>query len=194
MSVSLSTLGGPSSVTVDVDKGIFGIPGTQFYLSNGDPNVPTNLPGVVPRRYDFVINLDPQDADYLVLYQYNFIPGTQVLAWLPGFKLVQNTVARNEAATFDMGVALIQFDIALPTGYSSGTGGIPENYDIQFEISNEPGSVLQSPVSASYLITGLVVNNGIATVSMAFTAVEFASNLWVPLAGNKVIHLIITVV
>lgn len=190
----LAILGGPSSITVDVDKGISGIPGTQFYLSYGDPNVPGNLPEATFRRYDICTNVDPQDADYLILYQYNFVPGTQILAWIPGFKLVPNTVARNEPATFASGISQIQFEIELPSGYSSGTGGIPENYDIQFEISNEAGSTQQNPVSASYAITGLLVNNGIATINMAFTAIEFSSNTWIPLNGDKVIHLIITVV
>jgi len=194
MSTSLKNLGGPASVTVDVDKGVSGIPGTQFYLSSGNPNIPTSLPGIVPRRYDFTTNIDPTDSEYLFLYQYNFIPGTETLAWIPGFKLVPNTVARNEAATFVNGQSLIEFDVELPPGYSSGTGGIPEDYDIQFEISNVAGTTQQNPVAASFAITSLLVDGGIATIGMGFSAIEFSSGSWVPVSGNKVIHLIITVV
>ena len=193
---SLSDLDGPSSVTVSVDKGISGIPGSQFYLSNGNPNIPGSIQGLssLPLRYDLCINIDPADADYLYLYQYNFIPGTQTLAWIQGFKLVPNTVAKNENATFTSGVSSIEFEIELPTGYSSGTGGIPENYDIQYEISTEPGTTIQPPVSASYVITGILVEDGIATINMTFSGIEYISDSWAPISGNKVIHLIITVV
>lgn len=190
----LSMLGGPHSVVIDVDKGIAGIQGTQFYLSYGNPNIPGLLTGIVPNRYDFCINIDPSDAEYLFLYQYNYVPGTLILAWIPGFKLVPNTVAKNESATFVNGIALIQFQIELPPGYSSGTGGIPENYDIQFEISNQAGTQTQNPVSASYAITGLIVEDGIATINMGLSGIELVSGNWIPLSGDKVVHLIITVV
>lgn len=192
---SLSILDGPASVTVNVDKGIFGIPGSQFYLSSGDPNIPGNIAGSPAiARYDLCINTAASDANYLFLYQHNFIPGTQVLAWIPGFKLVPNTVAKNQSATFSEGSSTIEFEIELPTGYSSGTGGIPENYDIQYEISIAPGVTIQPPVSAAYTINSILVASGIATINMTFSGVELISDTWTAISGNKVIHLIITVV
>jgi hypothetical protein len=195
MTDRLSILDGPTSVTVNVDKGIFGIPGSQFYLSNGDPNIPGNIESsTAPARYDLCINTDPADADYLYLYQYNYVPNAQILAWIQGFKLVPNTVAKNENATFTLGSSSIEFEIELPTGYSSGTGGVPENYDIQYEISTAPGTTTQPPVSATYAITGILVENGIATINMTFAGIELISGAWIPISGDKVIHLIITVV
>lgn len=194
MTTSLQLLGGPASVTVDVDKGIAGIPGTQFYLSYGDPNVPGSLVGVVPQRYDVCTNIGPADSEYLFLYQYNYIPGTTTLAWIAAFKLTPNTVARNESATFVNGLAAIQFQVELPPGYSSGTGGVPENYDIQFEVANAAGTTQQNPVSGFYVITGILVEDGIATIDMGFSAIEYASGLWIPVSGEKIVHLIITVV
>lgn len=194
MTISLNLLGGPASVTVDADKGIAGIAGSQFYLSYGNPNVPGSLTGATPQRYDVCTNIDPTDSEYLFLYQYNYIPGTETLAWISAFKLTPNTVARNEDATFVNGISAIQFQVELPPGYSSGTGGVPENYDIQFEIANAAGTTEQNPVSGFYVITGILVEDGVATIDMTFSAVEYASGIWIPVSGNKVIHLIITVV
>jgi len=54
------SFGGPASITVASDKGIFGTRGTQFFLSIGDPNIYGNLNYSIPeslndniQRFDF---------------------------------------------------------------------------------------------------------------------------------------------
>ena len=207
MSTLLSSLGGPASVTVDVDKGIPGIPGTQFYLASGNPNDPASLPGVVPKRYDFATNIDPSDSEYLFLYQYNYFidpatglpqidpsTGGLLLAWIPGLRLIPNSVSKNESAFFVNGQSLITFEIELPPGYSSGPGGVPSSFDVQFEITNPAGGPEQAPVAATYQVTNVSIEENIATVSMGFGGVEYVGGFWIPITGSKIVQLLITVV
>ena len=53
---------------------------------------------------------------------------------------------------------------------------------------------IQNPISSFFAITGSSIVNNVASIDLAFSAVEFNQGFWVPVQGQKTIHLVITVV
>ena len=102
--MSLDTLGGPASVVVETDYGTSGIRGTNFFLSNGDPNIPGSIDTAVFTNttiiYDLCINIKPDDAGYLDVYQYLYLPTLGVSAWVVGLQLAPALVAEKQTVTF----------------------------------------------------------------------------------------------
>jgi len=211
----LSTLGGPASIGVEVDVGPTGIRGTNFFLSFGDPNVPTtNLTDAAgniyrftvggtttvlqqPLRFDVAFNVDPQHPDYLFVYQYNRIPGNPNLFWIKAVRLVPNSNARNVDVNFVEGEAEFSVNIPLPPVYEKNPQGIPTRVSVDHSVVNKiaEGPVeYQNPASSSIKIESISVNNNVATFNFSLTSVTYSDEEWVLTEGLKTTHLVITVV
>ena len=71
---SLVVLGGPESINLEVDFGPKGDRGSRIYVGNGKPdNVDI---GQTPNTFDVYINLLPSSDEYLNIYQYMEVLGT----------------------------------------------------------------------------------------------------------------------
>ena len=79
------SFGGPASVTVAADKGIFGTRGTHFFLSIGDPNIYGNLNYSIPeslndyiQRFDFTAITTPGSLSAGQVMLNNFSSPTEI--------------------------------------------------------------------------------------------------------------------
>lgn len=106
-SSSLTVLGGPSSIKVDLDLGSPGIRGSQIFTGPGAPTDPaiqsTVFANDEPIVNDLFINLSPSSPDYLYLYKYENV--NAVLQWSKILRLIPNAVIVNPAVKFINGIA-----------------------------------------------------------------------------------------
>ena len=193
----LAELGGPSSIVVEADIGQPGVRGNRIFLSEGDPNVPGNVEGT-PIQYDLGINVDTSDAGYLFLYYYDQVEGAPpgTLAWIPKFRLIPNSLSKNEDVVFVNGQATASITAPVPPNVSIDPNSPADSIDLQYNIVNriDLTTTVQNPLSSFFFINSLSVNNGLATIEFVFNAIEFNSGIWVPVQGEKTMHLVITVV
>lgn len=99
----LVVLGGPSSVTVELDVGASGQRGSQIFTDVGKPTSPGISFPVPPQINDLFINLNPSDSDYLFLYQYKL--DNAVLGWTKLLRLIPTTILFNPVLKFINGEA-----------------------------------------------------------------------------------------
>ena len=103
-SEELAVFGGPASIDLNVDFGPAGIRGSLILTGNGKPTDPdVDLPNDI-QPFDLYINLNPNDFEYLFLYQYGSING--VLTWSRVLRLIPNTAIANLPVIFYKGEAV----------------------------------------------------------------------------------------
>lgn len=99
----LVVLGGPSSLTLELDIGSAGVRGSQIFTDVGKPTSPNISFESTPLINDLYINLNPSDNEYLYLYQYKL--DNAVLGWVKILRLVPNTILANPVLKFINGEA-----------------------------------------------------------------------------------------
>lgn len=99
----LVVLGGPSSLTLELDIGAAGPRGSQIFTDVGKPTSPNISFETTPQINDLYINLNPSDNEYLYLYQYKL--DNAVLGWTKILRLVPNTILANPVLKFINGEA-----------------------------------------------------------------------------------------
>lgn len=210
--MSLEALGGPASIVVETDFGTTGMRGTNFYLSNGNPNVPgsidTNIFTNTPILYDLCINIKPDDANYLDVYQYLYVPQLNTNMWVVGLQLAPALVAEKETVTFVPGAAIglaesmgygqftpivitvdqtLAIALSLMTQEQRNQAFIAQS-NIMYEIYNN------KPIT-SMIIPGNVSVNTLTnevTVPVSFAAAELDQTLgWIPLIGQKTVSFVL---
>jgi hypothetical protein len=103
-SEELAVFGGPASIDLNVDFGPAGTRGSLIFTGNGKPTDPdVDLPNDV-QPFDLYINLNPDDFEYLFLYQYGSING--ILTWSKVLRLIPNTAIANLPVIFYNGEAV----------------------------------------------------------------------------------------
>lgn len=186
---TLNNLSGPSSVIVEADIGKPGVRGNIIHLSDGDPNVSGNIEAT-PIQYDLAININTSDAGYLFLYYF------ENNVWLPKFRLTPNSLSKNQDVTFVNGQATASITALIPSNVLIDPLAPADSIDLQYNIGNriDLSTNVQNPMSSFYYINSLTVNNGFATIEFIFNAIELDEGSWVPVTGEKTMHLVITVV
>ena len=129
----LVVLGGPSSVTVELDIGATGNRGSYIFTDAGKPTAENISFTVAPQINDLYINLNPSDNEYLYLYQYKL--DNAVLGWTKILRLVPNTVLANPVLRFINGEAHTSLTLAGTTFVVRGLyfplAGTLENADTE---------------------------------------------------------------
>lgn len=111
-SEDLAVFGGPSSIDLNVDFGPQGQRGSLIFTGNGKPTDPdiqlvfnnTVYNSQSAQPFDLYINLNPDDFEYLFLYQYGYVGG--VLTWSRVLRLIPNTAIANLPIIFYNGEAV----------------------------------------------------------------------------------------
>jgi hypothetical protein len=124
----LAVFGGPSSIDLNVDYGPQGQRGSLIFTGNGKPTDPDvdlifnnaiyNSQSAQP--FDLFINLNPDDFEYLFLYQYGFVNG--ILTWSRVLRLIPNTAIANIPVIFYNGEA-VTFEAVVGSPISSTAVG-----------------------------------------------------------------------
>ena len=81
----ISVLGGPASITLNLDSGPQGQRGTFILYGFPNPNTPEAAETFIsePQLFDLYVVVDPASDDYLQIYQYVNQDGA--LVWIPTF-------------------------------------------------------------------------------------------------------------
>lgn len=183
-------IGGPSSVSISLDVGATGEAGSMIYYGSGNPNSSNTVLGFVPRLMDMYINLDPTDAGYQFLYQYQNVAG--VNEWVELFRMFSGTFRENTdpaATVFVDGSVDIYIPLShiAPVGVTEGSS--PADLNVQYSIVNA------NPVISSMEIAELFSTiNSEKHLKITINAAELVDGILVSLEGGKVIHLFITMV
>jgi len=182
---SLSLVGGPSSVNVEVDFGPAGTRGSQIFVGRGQPNNPATVIGQTPNILDLYINLAPAtiDDEYLNVYQYQSIDGSN--SWVRLFDLLPESLSVKRLTTFTTGSAVLNIPIADITSIVDGLTS--ENFNVQFSVEGS------KPIAAAISLSIVEVSQ-VQNLSVSITASELTGSTWAALSGNKTVNLFITMV
>jgi hypothetical protein len=184
---SLTVLGGPATVDLEVDFGPEGDRGSYIFVGEGDPNSPSTVIGQDPAVFDLYINLDASDNEnYLAMYQYQNVDGSNT--WTKLLKLIPNTYSTNNTGTFVDGERLINIPVINVVPLDQVANISAANFNIQYNILNN------NPVSSSLSVGELVSQDDIVILPLTIKALEYADGAWSNLSGQKTVHLFITVV
>jgi hypothetical protein len=185
---SLTVLGGPATLDVEVDFGPQGDRGSYIFVGEGDPNLPSTTIGQDPEIFDLYINLlnDPI-SDYLALYQYQNVDGET--EWTKLARIIPNIYSSNrDSIPFNDGVANINIQVSAIVSLDQIANISSENFNIQYNILND------KPVSSSLTVGELSTSGGILTLPLTIKAIEYDSGTWSNIDTTKTVHLFISVV
>jgi hypothetical protein len=108
---SLTVLGGPETLEVDLNIGPSGKRGGVFFTGLQNPNnlnPDSDFPSV-PQTLDFYINVNTSSPDYLQFYQY--VLNGASLTWVKTFNLNSESYSVNKVISFSAGDASVDIDI-----------------------------------------------------------------------------------
>ncbi len=180
--------GGPATVNVEVDFGTQGERGSKIFVGSGNPNdVGVPLPEA-PIILDMFINISQysETAPYLGMYQYVVENGTSL--WKYIVSLVPSIYSDNYDVTFTNGEATINIPLNsfVPEAILSSVES--SNFNIQVNVNN------LFPVSFGVTVGSIETTAGIRSLGVDIKAIEYSSNEWIDLDGQKTVQLFITMV
>jgi hypothetical protein len=183
----ITVLGGPSSISVDVDFGPAGIRGSQIFIGEGNPNEPTTEIGQDDIKIlDLYINLKTTDVDYLYVYQY--VTENGINTWKPFFDLVPNTKSLNSLATFASGATTINVPINQIVSSDLVATIAASSFNVQATIQNS------LPVALAIELGEPSGSGDARALPITVNASELSESTWTALAGPQTVQLLITVV
>lgn len=184
----LTVLGGPSSITVDLDFGPQGQRGSQIFTGSGQPNNPNNdIYDQDLEIFDLYINTLVGDSEYLYMYQYIVSNGSDT--WVPVVKLIPNIYSKNIEKVFVDGSTTINVKLVDIVSGSLVSSLGSTNFNVQASINN-----LGNPVSTTISLGTVAIVAGFRSLPITITAVEYDGTIWANLDGTRVVNLLITVV
>jgi hypothetical protein len=183
-SEDLTVLGGPESISLDLDFGPAGQRGSQIFVSNGKPNLVQI--GQTPNVFDLCINTLTSDDEYLYMYQYQNISGSNT--WTPLFKIIPNIYSTNRTVTFVDGEITINVPVRRIIPESLIGSITASKFNVQHSISGN-----SNPVSSSISISTITSSTGGDMVlPVTIKAIEYSSGIWSNLGSTATVHLLIS--
>jgi hypothetical protein len=183
----ITVLGGPASLSVDLDFGPTGQRGSYWIVGNGNPNDPDTEIGQTPQVQDMYLNLDSANAEYLSVYQYQ--TGIGSTSWVKLVNLLPKIYSQNVSTEFTVGSATINIPIINIIPESSVGTVTSEMFNVQHSIVNN-----ESPLTSSLNVGGIIIDNGLQVLPLTIVAKQYSEGAWEDLSGQKMVHLFISVV
>lgn len=181
-SIDLSVLGGPSSISLDVDFGPTGVRGSRIFGLPADPRLISTPKPLEVINYDLGIVITPSAPDYLSVYQKI---GASAEDWeafaalYPNFYSVKENLVFNSSGT-------ASFDIVVSSVFTIASYAL-DMFNVFYQINTT------NPVATS--MTKSLAQNGSAQVlTVTIKAAELVSSSWTPLIGEKAVDIFATVV
>ena len=181
----LTILGGPESISVDLDFGPTGARGSLIFLSDGKPN-DVGIGNNTPNIFDLCINTNTSSDEYLFLYQRKKIAGQDT--WDKSLKLIPNTHSANRAVTFTDGEVTINIPVINIVPQNLLTSVTSANFNVQYSISGET-----DPISSSLSVLPIVASglNAQLVLPIKIKAIKYSLGSWSNVTSGTV-HLLIT--
>jgi hypothetical protein len=167
---SLTVLGGPTSVDVDVDLGASGRRGSLILAHSGVPSG-SLINNVQVQIYDMVINILPGNQ-YLGLYQYLLVDGEP--SWTYLLQLVNKSYVNKESRLFNDGYTSVSFPISDLVSY-----GIIPTLDID-QVSIQVSVQGSNPIAHSLSNLEIVRDDEDNAVSLDF---DISGSILDPVGG-----------
>lgn len=183
----ITVLGGPESISVDLDVGPDGERGSRIFTSVGDPNVVSIGGNQTFKVFDLCINVNPSDPDYQFLYQRINDSGNET--WEKIFKMTTNQYSEVSLRLFVDGEVEIVLNLLDIVPEDMITSVNASDFAVMHNIS---GSL--SPVVSSILVGDIITNGSSRGLPITVKASTFDGSELVPLAGSLSVHLFISMV
>lgn len=185
----VKVIGGTANVNVEVDFGPQGDRGSIFLVGLGDPNTITHTNTL--QLLDLYINVQATDEDYLHMYQYQNVSGTNT--WVDTATLITDkfSVIRTVAFTNGKTTSAVAFKVSNIAPLSLTSGLTEENFNIQCTFSDP-----ENPIAHSITVNPFAIQSGTGDqiLPIDINAVEFSEGSWVALNRTVYVHFLITVV
>ena len=118
---TVTLIGGPAKVKVNLDFGPQGSRGSLILYGLGKPSLlPDTDFSFTPQLLDWYINLKTTDSEYQFLYQYQNKDG--IAQWVKVFKIIPNVYNTNENILFTNGIGNSLLRISNTTAPLLGAG------------------------------------------------------------------------
>ena len=193
---TVTLIGGPAKVNVDLDFGPQGQRGSLILYGLGKPgDLPAEDFSFAPQLLDWYINLLTTDNEYLYIYQYVSKDG--VTQWDRIFKIIPNVYNTNEVITFTDGQATINIAIANTTlALLPGTdiSQLKLNTHISLEVLPTTPLLESYPMVSSFRIGEPTINNNEYYLPILVTAADVTPLGVVPITGDRTAHISINVI
>lgn len=188
---SIDVLGASSKLDVDLSIGAIGERGSNIFVGAGKPNLASVAKPLTPKTYDMFINLEPDDTEYLYLYQYLNVDGE--FTWVALLRLIPNTFLNNHVTQFTNGVAKVYIPITSVIPLASIGIYQAENFNIQHTL------ISSVPVASSVFVNGIIIDPISKQLKLEITLNAIETSIaepgtWSAVDGEFTVHLIVTVV
>jgi len=188
MAEDILVLGGPEIINVEVDFGPQGSRGSRIYVGNGKPDL-VDI-GQDPNIFDIYINLLTTDDEYLNIYQYMEVLGTQ--QWETISRLNFNNYSEKKSIDFSTEINYAFIPTSVILSNPSYIGNLDaSHYSVQSTFETSAGY----PISHS-IKTELIPASGLEVekLKITFYAKEFNGTNWVTPDGARTANISISVV
>jgi hypothetical protein len=193
-SESITVLGGPSRVNVEIDVGPQGKRGTFVLYGFENPNDENASFLDTPVLFDLYVVTDPRSEDYLQIFSYINQDGQ--FLWVPVLKLTPNVYSTSRVIVFDNGVADLKinlFELGLANVEYPTLIGTSTFFNVQATLSNVNLANPESPnflPSMHSILVGDVDEDevdGQLKLPITITAAEFTGSALQPIDDKSVI-------
>ena len=186
-SIEVTTLGGPATIDVGLDFGPSGERGSYYFVGNGNPNIPGTVIGQTPKVFDMYINLLPTDEEYLFLYQYQYVNGSNI--WVRLVDLVPGTYSESQSRIFSSGSLSFNIPVANIVPLDLIPNISSANLSIQHSVLNN-----NNPVVSTLIVGEISIIGDLVMLPITIKAKELSGSSWVNLAGTYRLDLSISMV
>jgi hypothetical protein len=187
---NIDVLGGSPRVEVDVDLGSVGQRGSNIFVGAGNPNLPTVILPESPKTYDMYINLAPNDAEYLFLFQYLNYGGT--FTWVRLLRLIPNTFLENKTLDFVDGIAT--YNVPVITVIPLASVGVyqPTNFNIQHRVININPVASATTIASQFITTE--DDQLVLPVTVSAVEIDPETGVWSKVTGERSVHFVMTII
>lgn len=188
----LTVFGGPETISLDLDFGPTGDRGSIIIGVQGDPRE-TSVANSISQdvqALDVAIDYSPSSETYKTVFQNVVTPsGTQ---WTPLVSLKSNFYSETKGPLTPVSGKLTISPINLASIYDISEGTVSSSrFSVQYSISSLESA---GPLATNLIIKDVDTTQGFIALPLEIEGVEYLDGAWVPMTGEKYVHLFITVV
>lgn len=182
----ITVLGGPATISVDLDLGATGQRGSKFFIKEGNPNLISFGDDEILYG-DLCINSDSESVEYRSIYMYQSVPGGST--WTKITNLIPNFYSRKTVNEFADGEITVEIPLISITPDTLVGEMTTDRFVIQHSIVNTV-----NPTVSNLSIVSITEVDSLQVLRLSVSAVEFDNGEWTSVNGQRSLHLFISVV